>query len=228
MSPAPLIRLYPRAWRARYGEEMEAVLDAAAGAHGIREAADLVRGALDAWLHPPTPSWLPASAALAGGGLWTVVAAAILAQPSPPDWPGYLIDLVPIALVAASALLVATLGCALRAGDDGGRLAIAGSAATVLGAIAWIVALALTIAGHADGATLAATQALAVLGMTAIGLVLLRAGDQIVGWLLLCGSVAMLIPWTGGWLVFGAAWTCIGIYLVVEHLSRATGDPITS
>lgn len=228
MTPARLIRLYPRAWRARYAEEMDAVLEAEAGAHGIRDAADLLRGALDAWLHPPTPSWVPAFAALVGGGLWTVVAAAIAVQPSPPDWPGYLIDLVPIALVAASALLVATLGCALRTGDDGDRLATAASLAVLFGAVAWIAALALTIVGVADGATLAATQAVAVLGMTAIGLVLLRVGDQVVGWLLLCGSVAMLIPWTGGWLVFGAAWTCVGIYLVVEHLWRATGDPRTS
>ena len=228
MSAERYVRLYPRAWRARYGAEMEAVLDAEVGAHAIRDAVDLMRGAFDAWLHPATPSWLPAFAALVGGGLWTVVAVAIVVQPSPPDWPGYLIDLVPIALVAVVALLVATLGCALRAGDAGGRLAIVASLAIVLGSAAWIAAMALTIAGMTDGATLAATQAVAVLGMTSIGLLLLRAGDPVVGWLLLCGSVAMLIPWTGGWLVFGAAWTCIGIYLVVERLSRATGGPIPS
>jgi hypothetical protein len=88
--------------------------------------------------------------------------------------------------------------------------------------------LRLTIAGVADAATLAATQAVAIVAMTAIGLVLLRAGDQAVGALVLVGSVAMLIPWTGSWLVFGAAWTCSGIYLVAERVSRAPGDPIPS
>jgi len=36
--------------------------------------------------------------------------------------------------------------------------------------------------------------------------------------------VAMLIPWAGGWLAFGATWTCIGIYLVAERVTRARDD----
>ncbi|TAK02352.1 MAG: hypothetical protein EPO36_02440 [Chloroflexota bacterium] len=45
-----LVRLYPRAWQARYGEELEAL--AAARPLGLGGAIDLVRGALDAHRHP--------------------------------------------------------------------------------------------------------------------------------------------------------------------------------
>jgi hypothetical protein len=45
--------LYPRAWRVRYGEEFDALLndEAAHGRGRVRLAADLIRGAGDAWLH---------------------------------------------------------------------------------------------------------------------------------------------------------------------------------
>ena len=46
-----LLRLYPRAWRERYGEELGAQLEAQRPLR-IGVVADLVRGALDAHLHP--------------------------------------------------------------------------------------------------------------------------------------------------------------------------------
>jgi hypothetical protein len=46
-----LLRLYPRAWRERYGEELSAQLEAQRPLR-IGVVADLVRGALDAHLHP--------------------------------------------------------------------------------------------------------------------------------------------------------------------------------
>ena len=45
-----LVRLYPAAWRRRYGDELETVL--AAQAPSLLQALDVLRGALDAWLHP--------------------------------------------------------------------------------------------------------------------------------------------------------------------------------
>ena len=48
-----LLRLYPREWRCRYGAEMEAVLGQAG--LGPRETVDLLRGALDAHVHPQWP-----------------------------------------------------------------------------------------------------------------------------------------------------------------------------
>jgi len=46
-----LLRLYPRAWRERYGEELSAHLEAERPLR-VGVVADLVRGALDAHLHP--------------------------------------------------------------------------------------------------------------------------------------------------------------------------------
>jgi hypothetical protein len=46
-----LLRLYPRAWRERYGEELSAQLEAQRPLR-IGVVADLARGALDAHLHP--------------------------------------------------------------------------------------------------------------------------------------------------------------------------------
>jgi hypothetical protein len=57
-----LLRLYPGDWRRRYGAEMEAFL--AQARPGPRDVVDLLRGALDARLHPqwrrrarPRPRW---------------------------------------------------------------------------------------------------------------------------------------------------------------------------
>jgi hypothetical protein len=66
-----LLRLYPRGWRRRYGPEMEALLEATP--FGWREAGDLVRGALDAHLHP---QWRPHR-----GRPWVWVAFVILLSP---------------------------------------------------------------------------------------------------------------------------------------------------
>jgi hypothetical protein len=210
---ASLVRLYPSAWRRRYGDEMIALLEVAPVRARMR--LDLVRGALDAWLHPPTPSRVPAVAALAGGGLWTVAAAGVVAQPVPPDWPGYLAEIVVLALAAAALLLVATLGCALRVGDAGGPAMRAGSALTAIGFVAWLAVLAVAAVDRADAATLAAAQTLAMIGATLVGIVLVRAGDWPIGALVVIGSVAMLVPWTPAWLVFGGAWTAIGVLLRV-------------
>ena len=45
-----LLRLYPRSWRDRYGEEFEDLL--AQRPPSVRHRLDIVRGALDAHLHP--------------------------------------------------------------------------------------------------------------------------------------------------------------------------------
>jgi hypothetical protein len=53
-----LIRLYPRAWRQRYGEEMRELL--ASQPSSLRTLTDLVAGALDARLNPQHMPALPA------------------------------------------------------------------------------------------------------------------------------------------------------------------------
>ena len=217
-----LVRLYPSSWRRRYEDEMRFLLDARPVRS--RDAIDLLRGALDAWLHPPEPSRIPAAAALVGGGLWTVGAAAVVLQPVPPDWPGYLSEIVMLALVSVGFLLVAILGCALRVSDVAGRAMGLALALTVAGYVAWMTALAATAAGVADGPTLAAAQTASMIGAALVGAVLVRAGDASVGLLVMLGPIAMLIPWTVAWLAFGAAWTAIGIVLEMGR-SRSPGRP---
>jgi hypothetical protein len=48
-----ILRLYPRAWRERYGDEVEALLDEHPAS--LLDQLDLIRGALDARLHPQVP-----------------------------------------------------------------------------------------------------------------------------------------------------------------------------
>ena len=218
MRPTALVRLYPPSWQRRYGDEMRAMLEDAT--IGRTDLVDLTRGALDAWLHPAKPSRIPAAAAIVGGGIWTIAAAGVVFQPVPLDWPGYLAETVLLAAVAALVLLVATLGCALRAGDDGGPAMTLAAWVTTVGYVAWLAALLLTTSGVADAPTLAAAQSIAMIGTLLIGLLLVRAGDDAIGFLVLAGAVAMLVPWVVTWLVFGAAWTAIGIILVTERPFR--------
>jgi hypothetical protein len=48
-----LLRLYPRAWRQRYGDELAALLDEQPAT--LLDRLDLIRGALDARMHPQVP-----------------------------------------------------------------------------------------------------------------------------------------------------------------------------
>jgi hypothetical protein len=215
-----LLQLYPGAWRSRYGAEMEALLEDRRP--GFRERVDLVRGAIDAWLHPVVPSRVPAGSALLGGGVWTVAAAAVVTQPTPADWPGYIADVLWLAVLGAAFLFVGTLGCALRASGRGGRPGTVAVLLTVAGYLLWIGALVTTATVGLDGPVLAAAQTLAVLGSAFVGVVLVRAGDVPIGLLILAGSAAMLVPWTMTWLAFGAAWNAVGWLLLIER-SRSAG-----
>ena len=78
------------------------------------------------------------------------------------------------------------------------------------------------IAGVSDAPTLAAAQTIALVGTALIGVLLVRAGDDLIGMALLAGASAMIIPWSMTWLAFGAAWTAVGIALAVD---RAAASP---
>ena len=60
--------------------------------------------------------------------------------------PGYIAEVLGLASLAAAFLLVATLGCALRAGDPWGRAMATTVAFTIATYLAWIGALAATAA----------------------------------------------------------------------------------
>ena len=97
------LRLYPRAWRDRYEEEVLAVLES--GPPTPRLHADLARGALDAHVHPLAPSGPPVAAALVAGVAWILAGLASTVQPLVPDWPGYLLETLPVGVIGAIAPL---------------------------------------------------------------------------------------------------------------------------
>jgi hypothetical protein len=106
-----LLRLYPRPWRERYGEEFEALL--ADRPPSVRHRLDIVRGALDARLHPELVDpdhvidrwwWAP----VAGFGLLVVTLLIVLVSPERFDEYGSYRDASAAALpwVGAVALLI--------------------------------------------------------------------------------------------------------------------------
>jgi hypothetical protein len=209
---ARLLGLYPAAWRRRYADEMLATLEQ--GRLGPRGRLDLVRGALDAWLH--RPSRMPVAAALGTGGLWTVAGAGIVAQPAPPDWPGYLLEALPLAILATGLGGLATIGCWARRSDVVGRTGDLAIGLAVIGHVAWTTALIVAWLGVGYGPATMAAQALAVLGAILVGLVLLRAGDEWIGAILVIGPAVMLFGWPIAWLAFGFGWTLVGTLLLAR------------
>jgi hypothetical protein len=223
MHMSVLLKIYPPAWRARYGDEMSSLLDERPLA--VWGRVDLLGGAFDAWLHPAIPSLVPIVAALLGGGLWTVSAVAILAQPVPLDWPGYLADVLPQSTAAAVCLFVAAMGCALRAGEARNRALRLSAGLLILGHLAWIAMLGGTLAGLVGGPPLGASQAAAMVGTIAIGLVLARDRIEPIGLMLLTAPIALLVPWTFAWPAYGAVWTAIGLALWLDRQARIGPAP---
>lgn len=216
VDPSRLIRLYPRDWRARYETELTAVLDARPNGFGDR--LDLLRGALDAHLHPRTPSLVPGIASITAGALWILVASAVLAEPVPPDWPGYLSWTLPLGLFGAVATTMATIAVAVRDPGTSARVAIPVTA----GLLVWIAVLAVAVAGGPYGSVTGAAQAMAAVAVIAIGLDRVRRGDASIGQgVVLAGSAMLLLP-PLGWLLAGAVWSVIGL---TQLAGRSTADP---
>jgi hypothetical protein len=211
-----LLWLYPRAWRDRYESEVVAMLELAR--IGRRERVDLIRGAVDARLH--TPSRVPAVAAVVAGGLWTFLGAGIVAQPVPPDWPGYLLETLPFAVAAVGVGTLAVVGCWARRSDPAGRRGAIVVGGALVAQAAWAVALLLGFIGIADPAAIALAQAVGALGVLAVGLVLLAAGDVVIGGLLVLAPNLLLFGWPMAWLGYGLAWTVVGFVL----LAASTDD----
>jgi hypothetical protein len=216
LAGSALLRLYPRSWRRRYESEVRALLESRPP--GTRDAVDLLRGALDAHLHPAEPSWIPPLAALSGGALWTAAALVLVAQPVPADWPGYIVEVVPLALTGVILLSVAVVGAWLRIGDGGGGgfdgLAID---VALVGYLAWVVALA-GILLHIDYvASIAVGMMASVVGTLLVACALARVREWPLAGALAAGSMGLLLasaglwPVTAGWLAFGLGWTAAGL-----------------
>ncbi|HYH91555.1 MAG TPA: hypothetical protein VD763_00225 [Candidatus Saccharimonadales bacterium] len=188
----------------------------------VRGRLDLVRGAIDAHRQVERPTRIGVIAALLAGGAWTVAAAVTLAEPVPPDWPGYLAGTLPLALLGAAAATVAILGAAHRLGPDADRVADAALAIAVLGQLMLVLALGMAIIGGPYGALTAAAGSLAAVGLAGMSLVMLRRAAELTAMLLLIAGVGSLMPNTVAWLLVGAAWTAVGLH---AWLDRVGADP---
>ena len=203
------LRLYPRDWRERYEDEMLAVLEGRPSTG--RAHVDLLRGALDARTHPLRPPTAPVLAALVAGVVWVITGLASVTQPLMPDWPGYLLETLPVGVLGAMAALRTATTLGLRSGLDAPRLTTPALALAVAGHVAWIAALAIAALGGPYGAITGAAGSAAAIGTVLVGLTRQRAGDHPTAEGLVLAGGAMLVPSPVAWVVAGAAWIGLAV-----------------
>jgi hypothetical protein len=200
-----ILRLYPRAWQRRYGPELDAILDERPPTLGAR--IDLLAGAFDAHLHPLEPPRWPAVAAGAGGVVWTSVAAFAAGQPVPPDWPGYLLDTLPLQTAAVPVLAIAAIGASMRLGPADPRGLGIGRLLVIAGSAIWVVLLIRAMTDGWSGPELALAATAMAAGCILLGQVLLRGGDWPVSGLLMLAGLCLLIPGVWAGVAYGVTWT---------------------
>lgn len=215
-----LLRLYPSWWRKRYGDEMALLLETRPP--DARARLDLVRGAFDAHLRNPEPGRGPGRtvvAALIAGAAWTIAGVASVGGPAPPDWPGYLDSTLPLAVVGALAILVASLGVARIAWSSSALSLELVVLASVVGHVAWAAMLAVAALGGPYGAITAIAQTAAAIATVGVGLALIRAHAHPIGEAVVVAGALLLLPTPAAWLIVGAFWTGIGLWQAVEARS---------
>jgi hypothetical protein len=210
------LRLYPRDWRDRYEPEMRALLEARPLDRRMR--LDLLRGALDARLHPRTPPPLPWIAAIVGGAAWVICGLASALQPTTPDWPGFLIETIPVGVVGAFATGAVVIAVDRRSGLEPPRGADGALLMTLATYGLWIAALLVAAIGGPYGAITGACQSLAAIATVAVGLVRWNARDHPIGEIVLIAGAAMLVPTPLAWAVAGGAWIALALTAVVPSL----------
>jgi hypothetical protein len=222
---ARYIRLYPRAWRERYGDELEAVLET--DGLGVRSRVDLIRGAVDAHLHPATPSPLPVVAAVSASAFAVAHAVALATQPVPTEWPGYLEEALPLIIASVVAVVPAVIGLWLKLGDGDGRLGRLGVILAVVGYGAWLVALVAAVSRVSYGPLTAAAAAVAMVGTAALGIALVGRSRVLLGTLLSAAALAGIAPPALAWPGFAAAWTAVAAIVVRDFVaaSELRGGP---
>ena len=194
-----LLRLYPRSWRERYGEEFEDLL--AQRPPSVRHRLDIARGALDAHLHPEFVDpdrvidrwWL---APLAGLGLLIIGVLVVAASPERVDAYGSYRE-APLALVpllGAVALLIAGVArlAVLLPPELGALRVIAsvGVSAGMLWAIApWTGILGATFFGATAVVVVGAWRAAVIPGRLAAALVVALSGPTALF------IATMVLPW---------------------------------
>jgi len=226
-----LVRLYPRPWRDRYEAELVDLLEQRP--MSLRDAIDLVRGALDAHLHPqaeresmPWTHRLPGLAVLATGLFW-IAAVATVRDPSGTDADRFLglaamtvlvglpgDYLMPFGRRIAAALAIGALGVALMFSTPWALAVIVflGVVTLVLGGTLAMAAIRAGIGATTRWRLLIGTVVapLVVAVIVSIGLI-----DEATGRL----AVLVALP-------YGIAWILIGVRLIVRG-SPTIIDPPT-
>jgi hypothetical protein len=198
-----LVRLYPAGWRARYGEEFEALLEERP--LGPFDVADIVLSAIDARLRPRGVAAagdhargvlmtlrIGGIAAILGGALWVVslTGASVIQGPDGQPWQGLFILSLGALLVAMiglsgdqgrkqpwlvwAAVAIPIVGAAISAVGMVG-MAVIGDAPFLLGASPWEVWVLGTVA-LIIGSGLFALASLRVRGVSRVGAILLVVG----------------------------------------------------
>ena len=219
MRPTTYIGLYPRAWRERYGEELAAILEE--GRLGIGISLDVLRGAVDAHLHPVAPSPLPVVAALTASAFSVAHAIALAAQPVQTEWPGYLEDALPLLIVSVLALIPVLIGLWLKLGDADGAIGRIAMLVATVGHLAWLLALLAAATRLAYGPLTAAAATVAMVGTAALGIALAGRSRIVLGTLLVAAALAGVAPPGLGWPAFAAAWSAVALVLLVEFVRPA-------
>jgi hypothetical protein len=213
------VALYPRAWRDRYGDELEAVLETEG--LGLRTRLDLLRGALDAHLHPGRPSPLPVVAALSASAFAVAHAIALSTEPVPTDWPGYLEPALPLISASVLAMIPAVIGLWLKLGDGDGALGRIGVILATVGYGAWLAALVAAAIRLAYGPLTAAAATVAMAGTAALGVALAGRSRVLLGTLLAAAALAGIAPPALGWFAFAAAWTAVAVVVVADFVAAS-------
>jgi hypothetical protein len=224
-----LVALYPRTWRERYEVEFLALMADRPPSPGDR--LDVIRGALDARLHPQLdpsrsgepessrPAWLGTALAVLAGLLWAAAGVAFAASSIDPTLgykrtDGAVLLAVAAAFVAGLTALVVTLGLPGRH-----RMALAGAIVAIGGALAMLLPWPIVFVGFFGtllGGSLFGIAALSRLGGS--GILLFVASVVALGFNTEDQRALFLIP-------LGSAWILVGILLAVRRVPDAPSVP---
>lgn len=217
-----LVALYPRAWRDRYEIEFRALM--AERPPTTTDRLDVLRGAIDARLHPqvgrtdPAPSSAIPSGAVAGamavlgGVLWALSGVAFYVAPYNVDF-GYKESGSSVLLAVAGATLTALAVVAVARFLPGRHVLLTAAASgSLLGAVALLLPWPVVVIGF--WVTIAGTVMFGLLSTPRLGL----TGILVAGAAVLALGVntederaLLLVP-------LGAAWALLGIVLAIRGM----------
>jgi hypothetical protein len=209
------IRLYPVAWRARYGDELLALLEERPPTIGDR--IDIVRGALDARMHPqviaadaaeggPTlAARFAGIAAIAGGTLWALGGIAMNAAPVMRNV-GYKDSTAGIITIFAGMVLVGIAGLVTARGVSGtGRAGTGSAIAMLVGAALTPLPWPIMFLGYLTGAIGATVFGVAIYRAIGRPTALLVGAAAIVSLFINTedGRALLTVPYGVAWALFG-------------------------